>query len=583
MAEDVSVTTSSKNDLFNTEEVAKIIGVTPRTLRYWNAKKIFEPYLIDHKGNFFYTREEVEQLKSVYHKDWHNPHKRRKDISPSFPQVKMSNVVSVSSDQNFKKLPIVQPHVIEMEKFVLGAMLLKNGEIIPVISNILFDFDFYRPEHRLLFNAITKIYNEGKPISLLTLFEDLRLNIDDNGKSLLDKIGHTYILGVVETAHTTAYAEHYARQIKEKSNYRQIQDLLDVVAEDIATEQPLNEVIGKIQLVADRFSSKFEEEHKNFSSFDDDFFDFKHDTEILRLFANRKTGFDNIDDKQLFLPGLYVLGATPACGKTTFAWQLANQIAALGVDVLFCTYEMTTTELYAKTAARELFKMNGDTTLTAADIRCGAFSKDLDDVFGNMKHNLKKLKVKKFANDDVDKLLFAVRPFCLYDSKPVIIVDYLQRLIPRNGKADTRTLIDDALFKIKDFQQKYNVTFIVISTFNRTNYNQLVSFESFKESGGIEYTADVVWAMQLNVANYLSGEKEFTIRQKINDAKKKQPREINLTCLKNRNGNNYDCYFQYFSAHDYFVPCDESDFVISEPDKNSKTDDNTNKNFEEIG
>lgn len=474
-----------------------------------------------------------------------------------------------------------QPQVIEMEKFVLGSMLLKNGEIIPVISNILCDFDFYRPEHRLLFNAITKIYNDGKPISLLTLFEDLRLNIDDNGKSLLDKIGHTYILGVVETAHTTAYAEHYAKQIKEKSNYRQIQDLLDVVAEDIATEQPLNEVIGKIQLVADRFSSKFEEEHKNFSSFDEDFFYFKHDTEILRLFANRKTGFANIDDKQLFLPGLYVLGATPACGKTTFAWQLANQLTALGDDVLFCSYEMTPTELYAKTAARELFKMNDDTTLTSADIRCGAFSADLDGIFSLMKHNLKKLKVKKFSNDDVDKLLFAVRPFCLAERKPVIIVDYLQRLIPRNGKADTRTLIDDALFKIKDFQQKFNVTFIVISTFNRTNYNQLVSFESFKESGGIEYTADVVWAMQLNVANYLSGEKEFTIRQKINDAKKKQPREINLTCLKNRNGNNYDCFFQYFSAHDYFVSCDESDFIISKNnDKKTSNADVSDKDNE---
>ena len=40
--------------------------------------------------------------------------------------------------------------------------------------------------------------------------------------------------------------------------------------------------------------------------------------------ANRKTGFANIDEKQIFNAGLYVVGATPACGKTTFCWQLLN-------------------------------------------------------------------------------------------------------------------------------------------------------------------------------------------------------------------------------------------------------------------
>lgn len=472
----------------------------------------------------------------------------------------------------------IQPQVIEYEKFVLGAMLLKNGEVIPAVSNILFDFDFYRPEHRLLYDAITKIYNDGKPVSLLTLLEELRLNVDDNGKSLIDKIGHQYILGITQFAHTTAYAEFYAQQIKEKSNYRQIQDMLDSVAEDIATEQPLDDVINKINIVADRFSAKFEEEHKTFSSFEQDFDNYISDIAILKNSANRKTGFSNIDEHQIFLPGLYVLGATPACGKTTFSWQLANQLAALGEDVLFCTYEMTPTELYAKSAARELFRLDDQMSLTSTDIRSGAWTSDLHGVYTDLKISLKTLKVKKFDTADVDKLLFDIRPFCLGDRKPIIIVDYLQRLIPRNGKADTRALIDDALFKIKDFQQKFNVTFIVISTFNRTNYNQLVSFESFKESGGIEYTADVVWAMQLNVANFLSGEKENVIRKKINDAKKQQPREIQLTCLKNRNGNNYDCYFRYFSAHDYFSPCYDTDFIISHSDNsNSNVDDDDNK------
>ena len=55
--------------------------------------------------------------------------------------------------------------------------------------------------------------------------------------------------------------------------------------------------------------------------------------------------------------------------------------------------------------------------------------------------------------------------------------------------------IDDAVRKLKYFQRDTNTTFIVISSFNRTNYAQSVSFECFKESDNIEYTADVVWVL----------------------------------------------------------------------------------------
>ena len=53
------------------------------------------------------------------------------------------------------------------------------------------------------------------------------------------------------------------------------------------------------------------------------------------------------------------------------------------------------------------------------------------------------------------------------------------------------------------------------------------------------------------------------IRQQVDAAKKQQPRQIQLKCLKNRHGNNYDAFFKYYSAHDYFLPCNESDFAPS--------------------
>ena len=159
-------------------------------------------------------------------------------------------------------------------------------------------------------------------------------------------------------------------------------------------------------------------------------------------------------------------------------------------------------------------------------------------------------------DESIDELLIRLKPLCFDKQKaPVICLDYLQ-IVP-SSKESTKLGVDDSVRKLKKFQRDTNSTFIVISSFNRANYTQGVSFESFKESGNIEYTADVVWALQLFVLNLINPNNIADSRKKIDVAKKKQPRQIQLKCLKNRQGNNYDCFFNYFSAHDYFEPCDK--------------------------
>ena len=98
-----------------------------------------------------------------------------------------------------------------------------------------------------------------------------------------------------------------------------------------------------------------------------------------------------------------------------------------------------------------------------------------------------------------------------------------------------------------------------MSSLNRANYSAPISFESFKETGEIEYSADVMWGLQLDCVNRATG-KIFADRQAFSDAKKQQPREMQLVCVKNREGNVYDGFFYYFSVVDTFIPCEESDF-----------------------
>ena len=83
-------------------------------------------------------------------------------------------------------------------------------------------------------------------------------------------------------------------------------------------------------------------------------------------------GFENLDAEQFFSLGLYVIGATPAAGKTTFCWQLLEQLARRGETCIYCSYEMSRLELFSKSLARELFKRNPEHTPTSPQIRRGA-------------------------------------------------------------------------------------------------------------------------------------------------------------------------------------------------------------------
>ena len=459
---------------------------------------------------------------------------------------------------------VALPNAIEVEKKLLSAMMLKESQIVPLVSAILEPDDFYRTEHQIIYRSIVRIFFQGTPPDVLAIEQDLRKSGE------LDKISRSYLFSLIDMEFTTARAEFQANTIKEKSDLRKLIRAAEVIIDDAKKEshQPA-EIVSDAMNSLDRIN-RYAQPSKS-SSFSDFFAnDFDSEIDNMKNYANRLTGFDNLDTAQFFSPGLYVIGATPAAGKTTFCWQLLEQLARNEETCIYCSYEMSRLELFAKSIARELFRRDSKTALTAAQIRRGGASKALREVisvFANLGLNLSVLELQ---DESIDDLLSLLKPLCSNkDKAPVVCLDYLQ-IVP-TSRESTKLGIDDSVRKLKKFQRDTNTTFIVISSFNRTNYAQSVSFESFKESGNIEYTADVVWALQLNLMNNLKGYNDLSeLRKRIDDAKKQQPRQIQLKCLKNRQGTNYECFFNYFSAHDYFEPCDRFDNETSAT-QNKKT------------
>ena len=216
------------------------------------------------------------------------------------------------------------PQVIEMEKGVLGAMLLNQGLIIPKIRLILTEDDFYRTEHRMVYRVLLELHDAGIEPNILSLSEELRKHQE------LDKISLQYLFMLGESAWTTGYAQSHAKVIKEKAILRRLMLLGEVLHEDASQNvKPLQEILSETsEKLSELKTLTSETISSGFSKFFKEKFDMK--VKEMKEYAGRKTGFTNLDAEQIFTPGLYVLGGLPALGKTTFAWQLLEQMARQG-------------------------------------------------------------------------------------------------------------------------------------------------------------------------------------------------------------------------------------------------------------
>ena len=290
------------------------------------------------------------------------------------------------------------------------------------------------------------------------------------------------------------------------------------------------------------------------------------DIERFKASNNMKTGFENLDEKSGGLyAGLYVVAAISSLGKTTFCHQIADQLAAAGQDVLFFSLEQSKLELVSKSLSRETAKADIMNGVSAISIRRGYLPQivlDAADRYALAIEDRLSIIEGNFGCD-ISFIGDYVRQYQRRTGKtPVLFVDYLQILQPgkdeRGHTMSAKESTDLTITELKRLSRSLNMTIFVVSSVNRSNYMQPIGFESLKESGGIEYTADVIFGLQLQVLNdplFSKAEKIKDKRIKINEAKAETPRKIELVCLKNRYGiSSYSCYFYYYPEYDLFKP-----------------------------
>ncbi|GGJ56178.1 replicative DNA helicase [Deinococcus roseus] len=217
----------------------------------------------------------------------------------------------------------VAPNSIDAEVSVLGSILLDNDTLINLGDQVNSDM-FYRESHRKIFAAMRLLADQGQPIDLVTLSEELR------GKNVLDEVGGvSYLVGLSESVPTAVYAEYYARIIQEKYTLRQlIQASGRIMQLAYDGEVPLDEMLDKSeQLIFDVSQKEGKDEFQSMNTVMHDTFEY-----ITKLHATgghidgTKSGFRDLDSMITgFSPGsLNVLAARPSMGKCLTANTLID-------------------------------------------------------------------------------------------------------------------------------------------------------------------------------------------------------------------------------------------------------------------
>lgn len=219
------------------------------------------------------------------------------------------------------------------------------------------------------------------------------------------------------------------------------------------------------------------------------------------------TGIDGLDE--LLGGGLtdrmYVLGGIAATGKTTLALQIAVETARNGNPVLFVSLEQSPNDLLSKILSRET-KISGNKlsfSCTATDIKynkldLSELTELRDYVLENCSDVIKNINFYESSERiSVEDLRIAILKLQeLTDKTPLLVVDYLQLIASMYQKHDDKANVDEAVQQLKNIAKNLHVPVVVISSLNRNSYAKKINMSSFKESGLIEYSADVLMGLE---------------------------------------------------------------------------------------
>ena len=258
------------------------------------------------------------------------------------------------------------------------------------------------------------------------------------------------------------------------------------------------------------------------------------------------TGIEELDRRLGGIgKGIWLLGSEPSIGKTSLALRIARNAAADGAEVMYISFEQEEAYLQARIIATEMTERSG-MRMAPESVMEGERRDEItalteeEDFFGRIHFASGASCVnERVLLETLAEFSDIRKPFAEKRNRPcVVFIDYLQ-IIPFAGGSGIRAQIDDFARSLRQLQMRKGICVFLISSLNRMSYMGPVRLDSFKESGIIEFTGDVILGLNLRAVRGADfarltdpGEKAA----RLEAARNRRVRELEIAVLKNKTG-----------------------------------------------
>ena len=388
------------------------------------------------------------------------------------------------------------PHSMEGEQSVLGGLLLDN-QAWDRIGDVIAQDDFYRYDHRIIFDHISKLIDATKPADVVTVYESLQMS----GKAE-DVGGLSYLNTLATNTPSAANIRRYAEIVRDRAILRRL-----ITVSDEITGSALNPQGKDTKTILDEAESKIfkiaEDGARGAGGFQalqpvlgkvveriDELYHRDNTSDITGI----ATGFIDLDNKTSGLqPGdLIIVAGRPSMGKTAFSLNIGEHVAVEeGHAVAVFSMEMGATQL-----AMRLLGSVG--RLDQHRLRNGSLN---DEDWPRLTYAVEKMQNAQLFIDETPALsAMEVRARCRRLARQcgqlgLVVIDYLQLMGSSSPGENRATEISEISRSLKGLAKELNCPVIALSQLNRSleqRPNKRPVMSDLRESGAIEQDADVI-------------------------------------------------------------------------------------------
>lgn len=403
--------------------------------------------------------------------------------------------VFMENDRQVAQLRI-PPHSLEAESSVLGGLLLDNSSW-DRIGDLLNDSDFYRYEHRLVFNSISSLINNNRAADVITVFEQMQ----SQGKA--DEVGGlAYLNSLAQYVPSSANIRRYAEIVRERAILRKLVSVSDEIATSALNTngRPVPNILDEAEQKIFNIGEEGSRMRQGFQSMGNLVVELLDRVEEMSKNPNDitgvPTGFVDLDRMTSGMQAgdLIVLAARPSMGKTALAINIAENVALKeGLPVAVFSMEMGASQL----AIRIVGSIG---RIDQGRLRTGKLH---DEEWPRLAEAVERLRAVSLSIDETpgltpSELRASARRLSRNCGKlGLVVVDYLQLMSGSSGgDGDNRaTELGEISRGLKMLAKELQCPVIALSQLNRgveqrTDKRPMMS--DLRESGAIEQDADVI-------------------------------------------------------------------------------------------